>query len=195
MYRLLLAPLLALQAAAAFAAPVSIDVRGADGRPLVGAVVTVESARSPAAIPTGGYVMEQRDIAFQPHVLIVPVGASVSFPNRDKVRHHVYSFSKAKKIDLKLYGQEDQRSVTFDKPGIVALGCNIHDSMSGFIIVTPSPYAAQTDAAGHVAFASVPAGNAVVRVWHPTIRAADNSVAQSVVVAASGLTKTFAIGR
>ena len=65
----------------------------------------------------------------------MPVGATVSFPNRDKVRHHVYSFSAAKKFDLKLYGRDETRSVVFDKPGVVALGCNIHDVMSGFIVV------------------------------------------------------------
>ncbi|MGA1799893.1 methylamine utilization protein [Sphingomonas sp. 4RDLI-65] len=189
--------LLALIAAPfeAHAAPVSIDVRGLDGRPLVGAVVTIETPKAPPVTVRGPYMVEQRDIAFQPHVLIVPVGAAVGFPNRDKVRHHVYSFSKAKRFDLKLYGREDARTVTFDTPGVVPLGCNIHDSMSGFVFVTATPFAALTDAAGHVAMTGIPAGGAIVRVWHPSIRAPGSTASQPVTVATSGLSTTFALHR
>ena len=137
--------------------------------------------------------MAQKNIQFVPHVLIVPVGASVSFPNRDKVRHHVYSFSKAKKFDLKLYGRDETRSVVFDKPGVVALGCNIHDAMSGFILVVDTPYAMQTGADGHVTIANVPAGGATVRLWHPAIRAPDNMLAQAVTVAPSGFSATYTV--
>ena len=139
--------------------------------------------------------MEQKAIAFQPHVLVVPVGASVSFPNRDTVRHHVYSFSKAKRFDLKLYGREDQRSVVFDKPGVVALGCNIHDTMSGFIIVSASPFTGRTNPAGHLVLADVPPGPARLAVWSPAIRQPDNIAAQTIVVPAGGVAKTIAIGR
>ena len=84
-------------------------------------------------------VMAQENISFSPHVLIVPVGATVAFPNHDRVRHHVYSVSKPKKFDIKLYGRDETRTEAFDKPGVVALGCNIHDQMSGFIIVVDTP--------------------------------------------------------
>ncbi len=188
-------PLLLCFGAAAHAAPVTIEVRGADGRPLMGAVVSVESARGGAAAVRGPYAIEQRDIAFDPHVLIVPVGATVSFPNRDRVRHHVYSFSKPKKFDLKLYGREERRTVTFDTPGLVALGCNIHDAMSGFVFVAATPFAAQADAAGRARFEGVPAGAATIRVWHPTIRSGGNSLAQSVTVLAAGFATTVSIKR
>lgn len=177
------------------AATVSIDIRGVDGQPLAGAVVTIDTPKAPPVTVRGPYNVEQRDIAFQPHVLIVPVGATVGFPNRDKVRHHVYSFSKAKKFDLKLYGREDARTVTFDTPGVVPLGCNIHDSMSGFVYVTATPFAALTDGAGHVTIDGVPAGGATVRVWHPSIRAPGGLASQPVTVAASGLSTTFALHR
>lgn len=177
------------------AATVSIDVRGIDGKPLAGAVVTVDVPKAPPATVRGPYVMEQRDIQFQPHVLIVPVGATVGFPNRDKVRHHVYSFSKPKKFDLKLYGREDTRSVVFDQPGVVALGCNIHDAMNGFVYVTATPFAAQTDTAGHVSIAGVPAGAATVTVWHPMIRSPGNTASQPIAVAAGGVATTFALHR
>ena len=181
--------------AVAHAATVSIDVRGADGRPLAGAVVSIEPPRATPAIGRGPYLVEQRDIQFQPRVLIVPVGASVGFPNRDRVRHHVYSFSKPKKFDLKLYGREDARSVTFDRPGVVALGCNIHDTMSGFIFVTATPFAAQTDAVGHVSLRNVPPGGATVRVWHPSIRGPGNSLSQPLSVSAGGSAVGFTIRR
>lgn len=176
----------------AASAPVTIDVRGPDGKPIAGAVVAVEASGVAAQQPRGVYAVEQRNIQFQPHVLIVPVGASVAFPNRDKVRHHVYSFSKPKKFDLKLYGREEARAVTFDKPGVVALGCNIHDSMSGFVFVANTPFAAQTNTAGHVVLQGVPAGAVTVRVWHPSIRAPGNTLVQPLRVAPSGLTATVA---
>lgn len=195
-YSTFLSALLALLLpAAAGAATVTIDVRGADGNPLPGAVVLVETAAKPATPIKFDYpyVMAQQNVAFAPHVLIVPVGSTVSFPNRDKVRHHVYSFSKAKKFDLKLYGKDETRSVVFDQAGAVALGCNIHDAMSGFVYVVATPYAAQTDANGRVVLSGVPAGGATVRVWHPTIRAGDNTLSQSVTIATGGFATTFAI--
>ncbi|MEG8048170.1 methylamine utilization protein [Sphingomonas aerolata] len=180
---------------AAHAAPVVIDVRGFDGKPLPGAVVTIETPKAPGVTVRGPYMIEQRDIAFQPHVLIVPVGATVGFPNRDRVRHHVYSFSKARKFDLKLYGQEELRTVLFDRPGVVPLGCNIHDSMSGFVFVTATPFAELTDQAGHVSIAGVPPGTATVRVWHPSIRAPGSTASQPIDVAATGFATTFVLHR
>ncbi len=180
---------------AAHAAPVVIDVRGFDGKPLPGAVVTIETPKAPGVTVRGPYMIEQRDIAFQPHVLIVPVGATVGFPNRDRVRHHVYSFSKARKFDLKLYGQEESRTVLFDRPGVVPLGCNIHDSMSGFVFVTATPFAELTDQAGHVSITGVPPGTATVRVWHPSIRAPGSTASQPIDIAATGFATTFVLHR
>lgn len=192
--RLALLALSSLLPGVAQAATVSVEVHTPDGAPLADAVVTLEMPGA-QAVPHGPYVMEQKAIAFQPHVLVVPVGATVSFPNRDPFRHHVYSFSKAKKFDLKLYGRDETRSVVFDQPGVVALGCNIHDSMSGFIVVVGTPYAAKTDRTGHVTIADVPAGGATLRVWSPTIHTADNMVAQRVAVAPSGLSTTLTLRR
>lgn len=177
------------------AATVDISVRGADGKPLAGAVVFVDTPRKPAAPVrfAWGTEMAQRNIAFDPHVLIVPVGSTVTFPNKDKVRHHVYSFSKVKAFNLKLYGRDQVPTVVFDKPGIVALGCNIHDSMSGFIVVADTPFAMQTDAAGHVSIADVPAGGATLRLWHPAIRASGNMLIQTVAIAPTGYSTTLVI--
>ena len=177
------------------AATVTVDVRGVDGKPLAGAVVMVDTPRKPTG-PIAfdyAYEMAQRNIAFAPHVLIVPVGSTVTFPNRDKVRHHVYSFSKPKRFDLKLYGKDETRSVLFDKAGVVALGCNIHDAMSGFVLVVDTPFAVQTDANGHATITGVPAGAAAVRIWHPTIRAPDNMLSQPAAVSAAGYSITYTI--
>ena len=164
---------LSLLPAAAQAATADITVRGADGQPLTDAVVMIKSAKAPTGPIRFAWpmVMAQQNIAFVPHILIVPVGATVAFPNKDRVRHHIYSFSKAKKFDIKLYGQDETRSETFDQPGVVALGCNIHDQMSGFIVVVDTPYAAQTDAQGHVHLADVPEGGATISVCSPSCTA------------------------
>ena len=185
--RTALASLALVFATPALAGPVGIQVLGSDGQPLPGAVVTLTLPGTPMPVARGPYRVAQRDIAFDPKVLIVPVGAEVSFPNLDRVRHHVYSFSPARKFDLKLYGRDESRSVMFDKPGAVALGCNIHDSMSGVIYVTATPYAAVTDNQGRVSFAGVSAGRGTLLVWHPSIRAKGNAVSQPAAIAAGGL--------
>lgn len=183
----------ALAAAAAITAPtqagtLEISVRDTAGKPLRDAVVTVHApGRTPAAtrFPWPAQVTQQ-DIQFNPFVLVVPVGAEVSFPNKDKVRHHVYSFSKPKKFELKLYGREDARTVTFDKAGAVALGCNIHDGMTGFVKVVDTPWAAKTDERGVARVAGLPAGQASVAVWHPYARLKNNESVLTVSLPPSG---------
>ena len=181
--------------AAARAANVTIEVRGADGKAVPGAVVMIDSPRAPPGPIRFPWpmAMAQQNVSFQPHVLIVPAGASVTFPNKDKVRHHVYSFSKPKKFELKLYGRDETRSVVFDKPGLVALGCNIHDQMSGFVWVVDTPYAAQSDAAGHLVIANVPPGGAGLRLWHPTIRAPGSMMQQAITIGPAGFATTLTI--
>jgi plastocyanin len=179
----------------ASAATLDVTARDAAGRPVADAVVTLEVAHPPAGPVRFPWpnIIRQQNLSFQPHVLIVPVGAAVTFPNMDKVRHHVYSFSKPKKFELKLYGQEDARTVTFDKPGVVALGCNIHDQMSGFIVAVSTPYAAKTDANGHVSIPGVPAGAATLKLWSPQVRAPNNMLAQPVTIGTGGLQTTVAV--
>lgn len=181
----------ALVSAPAFAGSVSIAVTGADGRPLAGAVVSIDVPGEPRPALHGPYQIAQHNIAFDPHILIVPVGATVLFPNKDQVRHHVYSFSPAKKFEIKLYGRDETKSEEFDKPGAVALGCNIHDVMSGVVYVTATPFSAITDAAGQVTFASMPAANAILRIWNPAIRAPDNTLVRPIRISPGGLQLTL----
>ncbi len=179
----------------ASAATVRVQLTLANGQPAAGAVAMIDSAAykpGPIRFPWAN-VMAQQNIMFQPHVLIVPVGAAVTFPNKDQVRHHVYSFSKPKKFELKLYGRDETHAITFDKPGVVALGCNIHDAMSAFVIVVDTPYAAQADANGRVVLTDVPAGAAKLRVWLPSIKAPGNQVAQGIAVAGAAFATTVAL--
>jgi plastocyanin len=154
------------------AADLKVSVRGANGRPVADAVVMVRAPRSgaePIRFPWP-LVLEQKAMQFHPFVLVVPVGSEVAFPNRDKVRHHVYSFSPAKRFELKLYGHEETRRVRFEQPGVVAVGCNIHDDMAAYIRVVDTPYAGKTNAAGEATIRNLPAGVATLAVWHPYLR-------------------------
>jgi hypothetical protein len=170
----------------ALAGDIVIDVRTPQGAPVANAVVTVAAPHAgPIRFPWP-YRMAQHNLQFDPFVLIVPVGADVTFPNLDKVRHHVYSFSAAKTFELKLFGHDETRVVRFDKAGIVDLGCNIHDNMIAFIDVVDTPYAALTNAAGEAVVRDVPSGPRGVRVWHPYLRAPGNAITLNVVVSGEG---------
>lgn len=191
----LLMPLFCCVSSTAAAATLEVTVQGPDGQPIKEAVVRIDAPRAPAGPIKFDwpYVMAQQNISFQPHVLIVPQGATVSFPNRDKVRHHVYSASKTHKFEIKLYGHDESRSEVFDKPGVVALGCNIHDVMSGFIYVTTSPFTAKTDANGHVTIANVPAGAVTLRIWYPSLRTPDNEMREALTLPAGSIAKTIVL--
>jgi len=167
----------ALWAGSAQAADLSVTVRRTDGKPVPDAVVTVypngQAPKGPIKFDWP-YRVAQQNIQFNPFVLIVPAGAEVSFPNLDKVRHHVYSFSAGNKFELKLYGYEENRTVKLPAVGVAAIGCNIHDQMVGFIKVVDTPYAAKSDANGLAVIHDVPEGPVVARVWHPYLRAPKN---------------------
>ena len=180
--------LVAAQAPAARAGDALFLVVDARNKPVADAVVTAYPPGSKADQIrfSGAQEMGQHNLQFDPFVLIVPVGASVAFPNRDAVRHHVYSFSPAKAFELKLYGKDDTRSVRFDKAGVVALGCNIHDGMVGFIKVVDTPFAAKTDDKGQAALKGLPAGQIQVRVWHPYLKGPGNEIVRTIAISASG---------
>lgn len=155
------------------AAPLSVRVVDSSGRPVRDAVVAYYPAGAKARPPRpgGSYVVSQKALQFHPFLSIVPVGANVSFPNFDPTKHHVYSFSAAKRFELKLFARDQSRSVRFDRPGVVALGCNIHDAMSAFIFVADSAWTARTNGHGMAQFGDAPEGAGRVSVWHPYLRA------------------------
>ncbi|HSV51820.1 MAG TPA: methylamine utilization protein [Burkholderiaceae bacterium] len=166
MRTLFLAAMLGAPLAAA-AATAQIEVETEAGKPLAGAVVFLESREARAAAkPAQGVEIAQVARQFSPQVTVVPIGTSVQFPNRDTVRHHVYSFSPTKNFELKLYAGKDANPVLFDKPGIAVLGCNIHDNMAAWVVVVETPYYGQSGANGRATLDNVPAGNYRLRVWH-----------------------------
>lgn len=167
------------------AAPLTVRVTDSSGRPVRDAVVTLRPAGAAARAPQvgGRFVVAQKSMKFQPYLSIVPVGAAVSFPNFDPTKHHVYSFSPAKRFELKLFAKDQSRTVRFDKPGVIALGCNIHDAMSAFIVVTDSAWTARTNAQGVVAFANAPNAPGRLTVFHPHLRAPGGTLQQAVGLA------------
>lgn len=178
----------AFSSAGAWAASVQVEVVDEAGRPVNGAVAFLESAAASAQTkPLAGAEMAQQRKQFLPGVLVVPVGTSVHFPNRDSVRHHVYSFSPAKKFELKLYTGTPANPVVFERAGVVTLGCNIHDRMVGWIVVVDTPYYAQAaEGAAQVQINGVPAGNYKLRVWHPRMAPGAAAHEQPVAVPATG---------
>src|SRR3954452_10915795 len=174
---------LALAGAASPLAAASLAVRVVDssGHPVRDAVVTLYPSAGARAPHGGGrYVISQQNLQFHPFLTIVPIGADVSFPNLDPTKHHVYSFSAAKRFELKLFAKDQSRTVHFDKAGVVALGCNIHDAMSAFIVVTDSAWTARTNAQGVVVFGDAPNSPGRLPVWNPYLRSPGGVLSQSV---------------
>lgn len=172
------------QAAGAFEAHVTDNA----GRPAADVVV---SLRPRDFVPPGVAVgaphaaMDQRSRRFVPHVLSVQVGTAVDFPNSDDIRHQVYSFSKPKRFELPLYAGVPAEPVVFDQPGVVVLGCNIHDWMLGYIYVADTPYFGQTDEQGDIRIGALPAGRYEVRLWHPQATPNEPRVMETVRIARS----------
>lgn len=149
------------------AVDVQVQVQDAQGKALADAVVFLESREAKLlAKPLQGAEIAQTARQFVPNVLTITTGTSVSFPNRDTVRHHVYSFSAAKKFELKLFTGTPANPVVFDKTGIAVLGCNIHDNMAAWVVVVDTPFFGSTDSQGVAKLANVPAGTYQMRVWH-----------------------------
>jgi hypothetical protein len=183
-----------LLAAQAWAGDIVVRVTTPDGKPLPDAVVLVPvKPGDPKPAPVDGLRMAQSGKQFAPFVLIAPVGSTVEFPNLDKFRHHVYSFSKGNKFELELYGREEKRVITFKTAGVAALGCNIHDQMVAFIRVVDTPWAAKSGSDGVAKLTAAPEGNQRVDVWHPYATAKDQTVTQTVSVSAGTTTLTVVL--
>ena len=127
------------------AAEVTAIITDAAGKPVAEAVVAFYDGKTSALAAGAGGKIVQKNKMFNPKVTIVQTGTRINFPNEDSVRHHVYSFSPAKKFELKLYSGVPTEPVLFDQAGVVTLGCNIHDSMVGYIYIVDTPFFAKTD--------------------------------------------------
>jgi plastocyanin len=182
--RVLLAAFAAVNASVA--ATLTLTVQHSDGHPLAGAVVTVQSDGGGAhPVPAIHAVMDQIDRHFEPDLLVIPVDSTVEFPNSDSVSHQIYSFSPAKRFQLPLYHGKRYPPVLFDQPGVVTLGCNIHDEMLAYVLVTDAPYFGRTDTKGSWSV-DVPRGVYRVSIWHPRIRDEARDLVRQVTAGESG---------
>jgi plastocyanin len=178
--------LLAMGAAHAQNAEIAVSVTDALGKPVADAVVIAVPAdgnlrTSPkAADRPRAAIVDQVDKEFAPRVTAILVGTAVTFPNHDNVRHQVYSFSPAKRFELPLYAGVPAEPVVFDKPGVVVLGCNIHDWMLGYVYVSESPYFAKTGNDGKALLANLPPRVYALRVWHPQLELAEDATRKNV---------------
>lgn len=162
-----------------------------NGKPVADAVVTLEPAGGPASAPGEGQTFEivQNDQEFAPYVTVVPVGATVMFPNQDTVQHHVYSLSRPKKFEFPLYDPGKSAQLVFDQPGVITLGCNIHDWMLAYLVVVPTPYFARSDATG-LAGLTAPPGDYELEIWHPQLA---RPVRQTVSLAEAETARNFTL--
>ena len=174
------------------AAELSVAVRDAAGQPVADAVVVAVPAGATVDAKGGTTVaIEQSDREFVPYVSVIQTGTLVEFPNRDPIQHHVYSFSPAKTFEIKLYTGRSPVGILFDKPGVITIGCNIHDWMIAYLLVVPTPHFAKVDAAGNARLRDLRPGTYEVRAWHPLQRAAAADVSVTLEAAASAGTAGF----
>lgn len=159
-------PLIGLAAAPVFGAELTGTAQ-VSGKPAQHAVIWLEANGAPAGSDPKKVVLDQRNLTFAPHVLAVRVGTTVDFPNNDKVFHNVFSFRDGKKFDLGMYPKGTVKRITFDKPGLARLFCNIHPNMAAYVMAVDSPYFAVSDENGTFTMSGVPAGTYTYHAWRP----------------------------
>lgn len=162
------------------AAGLDIVVTDLKNKPLKDAVVTLSPSKPCIQQETPMTTVEQKDREFHPLVTVVTVGSKVSFPNKDSVKHHVYSFSETKKIDLPLYKSNTPPPVVMEKSGIVTLGCNIHDWMKAYIFVSETPFFGKSGPKGKISIKNLPQDVYLMNVWHPRMKKAPKGFPLSV---------------
>jgi plastocyanin len=183
-------------AAPSLAAAITATVTDEAGRPLPDAVVSVVAAGSAQIRPStllATAEIDQRDEMFVPSVVVIQSGGSVIFRNSDRTRHHIYSFSPIRQFEFVQKPDDLSPSVSFDVPGVAAIGCNIHDFMIAYVYVTNAPRAAVTDSRGRVEITDLPAGTFTATVWHPRLRPKAVPPSQPVTLESSSTTLAITI--
>jgi len=167
---LLLIALWGLSPALAVAASITVRVGDESGIPVANAVVyAVPASEAPMTGKAAGATIDEVNKQFVPYVTVLRSGGAIAFPNHDNIRHEIYSFSPSKIFKLELYSGTSVEPVVFDKPGLVVLGCNIHERMLAFVYVVDTPYFAKTGSEGKARIEQLPAGAYQLRLWHPRL--------------------------
>lgn len=162
----------------------SVTVKGPKGEPAADAVVSLvplDRPAPPSRAPDAAVEIAQEDEQYQPYLTVVRVGTRVEFPNKDRIQHHIYSASDPKKFEKPLYPPGAREAVVFDQPGVVALGCNIHDWMVAYLVVLDTPWHARSGVDGIAGLADIPPGRYRLDVWHPRLLGADRKPARTPV--------------
>jgi plastocyanin len=180
----------AMMATLAHAASLRVQVVDQAGAPVQDAIVYAVpvSGKPPAPKPLPA-VIDQIKRRFVPTVSAVQTGASVTFPNKDNIEHDVYSFSPAKRFELNLYHGIPANPVIFDKPGLVVMGCNIHDTMVAYLLIVDTPYFAKTDANGAATIGNLPVDAYKVVTWHFRLTDPNAQPTQKIAVNADSAAK------
>lgn len=188
---------LAVSVAAASAATVTVQVNDDTGHPLPYAVVTLVAAGGTPSVPVppnlAAAIIDQRDETFVPYVVAVAQGGTVTFRNSDTTRHHVYTFAPIHPFEFILKPGDISTPQRFDKPGIAAIGCNIHDHMIAYVYVSDTPLTAVSDHDGRAVIAAAPSGSYAVKVWYPQLKPGASVAAMTAAVAEAPLSLTVSV--
>lgn len=183
--------LLLMDVSCCHAGAVRATISSSNGVPVANVALALYGSAPAVYSGVATAVMDQRNKQFEPKLLVVRKNTQVSFPNSDDMRHQVYSFSPAKRFELRLYHGTPASPVLFDTPGEVALGCNIHDSMVGYIYVVDTPWFGSSDPQGRIAIAAVPPGSYRARLWYPGVAADAKGLEQKITVAEGDTALSF----
>ena len=186
-----------LMAAPAAAADLVVHVTDGKGHAVPDAVVTLLPRDSTSVTPRRRApmvrVIDQKDLMFLPYIEVFRPGDAVVFRNSDRTRHHVYSFSQAKAFEFVLAPGQSSPPLTLDKPGVVAVGCNIHDQMAAYLVVTDAPAVARSGSDGGATFSGLAPGTYDVRAWHPRQRPGRNATATVDVTAGTAIAASLTL--
>jgi plastocyanin len=161
-----------------------IAVKDQGGAPVQDAVVYALPLSGQPPARKARSIVAQRNKQFVPYVSAIQAGSAVQFPNQDNVKHHIYSISPAKKFELPLYSGTPAEPIVFETPGLVTLGCNIHDWMIAYILVAPTPWFTVIGPGGEGTLRDLPAGTYDLEVWQPRLKNASSRPRQRVIVKA-----------
>jgi plastocyanin len=152
-------------------ADLNLSVLDAGGHGVEGIVFVAQPQfELPNKHPIRTAIMDQQKMQFVPNIVVIQAGTGVEFPNSDQIEHQVYSFSAAKTFKLSLYAGHKYPPVVFDRPGLVIVGCNIHDHMVGYIYVTDTPYFGRSNQSGLLSLHELPTGSYRITAWHPRMQ-------------------------